>query len=46
METDKSARDESQVSLYTETAMKAKLPAVKQKAFKAMSSKIRLCCLG
>jgi hypothetical protein len=31
----KSAKDESQVSVNSKTAMKAKLPAVRQKAFKA-----------
>ncbi|MBP2632427.1 MAG: hypothetical protein H6Q70_3055 [Firmicutes bacterium] len=36
MKSNKSAKDESQASLYPENAMKAKLPTVKQKAFKAM----------
>jgi hypothetical protein len=34
-ENNKSAKDESQVSADYKTAMKAKLPSVKQKAFKA-----------
>jgi hypothetical protein len=35
MKISKSARDESQGSSDSKSAMKAKLPAVKQKAFKA-----------
>ena len=35
MKIDKSAKDESQVRTNSKTAMKAKLPTVKQKAFKA-----------
>jgi hypothetical protein len=34
-ENNKTAKDESRVSANDKTAMKAKLPAVKQKAFKA-----------
>jgi uncharacterized protein YfaQ (DUF2300 family) len=34
-ENNKSARDQSRVSANDKTAMKAKLPSVKQKAFKA-----------